>query len=115
MSEKVISEMKRCALQLYVRCFNEFGGVLQCELDFGYDKPNTSYVCNFNIAGCELDVVYVFDENTIYVYDTVHDINRIEYTNANTNLEGIELVFDFVKQYSQLYHYVESVIECELL
>lgn len=113
MVETVLNELRKNVDEFCVKMNNRIGDKFKLNHN-DYDRPHSSFIYGFDVFGCELDVIYVFEEDTIYVHDVETDVDRIEITNVSNELNGLELVFEFVEKYSELHHFVTSSMECTL-
>lgn len=69
----------------------------------GYDKPCTSYIITIDIYGHEFDIIYVFDENTIYLYDCTLDRDILKCNDNDPS--NIDMLFDCgVRNYILILH-----------
>lgn len=74
MSE-IIKELKNEAAHMVDSVRKERGNQVTFEItDMDYDKPHSSYVISVNAFGTELEIVYVFEEEVIHVWDVTNQV-----------------------------------------
>lgn len=115
MNETVINEMNECANELREKANHEFGNQLRYEVSNGeYDRTRTSYIINIDAFGFDLQVVYVFDDETVYVYDATTDRNVMK-CDVSGSFDMSEM-FDFgIWYYSMILHTADSTTNFEVM
>lgn len=68
-----------------------------------YDEQHTAYIISINIYGHKMDIIYVFDENVVYLYDRTLDRNILKCNGSDPS--NIDMLFDCgVRNYILILH-----------